>query len=582
MSARSSRPGWNGSAGQRPLRKTFASRLVAGDDPKREPDPRSLDPNAIYPANRRETLPVAMMALTMAFLALAVSAKQQYMMLYGDAVAHLGIARRIVDNNAPGLVQLGSPWLPLPHLLMVPLVWKMQWWQDGMAGAWPSMICFVLGVVGVYRLSRRMMPAIWAFVAAAFFGLNANLLYLSTTAMNEPLFLALLVWIVLVVCELLDALSEGNVRRVTNHLVPLGMLQLAAVMTRYDGWILATVVWCVIAWKLARRPGMLRQSVPGFVIFTLLTLAGPLSWFAYNHVFGNDWLDFIRGPYSAKEIDRRTSPPGSHHYFGWHNPAYSLMLYMRTAQVDAAAWETGWLIAAASLWATVNAWRAKVERPTLLLWLPLPFYVYSISYGSVPIFIPQLYPHSFYNSRYGMEMLPAFAIFTAYSLYLLAKLLRDRQPVVARILQPVVLSLCVLNLLLMLHAIPLVLKEAMVNSRSRLSLEIPLAEQLALVPRGEPIMIDNSEYVGALQMAGIPLKETIGPSDYYRWRDGIKDPAHRAALIISSEGDAISKVLGGNPAGLTEMTIMCTTGKPCLRVWRSDVYVDVSIKKGTD
>ena len=43
--------------------------------------------------------------------------------------------------------------------------------------------------------------------------------------------------------------------------------------------------------------------------------------------------------------------------------------------------------------------------------MPLPFYVYSIAYGSVPIFIPQLWPHSYYNSRYGMEMLPALALF---------------------------------------------------------------------------------------------------------------------------------------------------------------------------
>jgi hypothetical protein len=219
-----------------------------------------------------------------------------------------------------------------------------------------------------------------------------------------------------------------------------------------------------------------------------------------------------------------------------------------------------------------KAWRMKVERTTLLLWLPLPFYVYAISYGSVPIFIPQLYPHSFYNSRYGTEMLPAFAIFTAFALYLAAKHWKERKPQVARVMQPAALVLVVLNLMFMLHSIPLVLKEALVNSRGRMSMEIPLAEQLAAVPKGEPILMDNSEYVGALQMAGIPLKSTIGPGDYYRWRDALSDPAHKAALIVSSQGDAISKVVGAHPAGLTEVSIMCITGKPCLRVWRSDVY----------
>ena len=41
---------------------------------------------------------------------------------YGDAEAHLNIARRIVDSRTPGWCQLGTTWLPLPHLLMIPLV----------------------------------------------------------------------------------------------------------------------------------------------------------------------------------------------------------------------------------------------------------------------------------------------------------------------------------------------------------------------------------------------------------------------------------------------------------------------------
>ena len=39
----------------------------------------------------------------------------------------------------PGLAQLGGVWLPLPHLLMLPFVRKMEWWQNGLAGAWPSL-----------------------------------------------------------------------------------------------------------------------------------------------------------------------------------------------------------------------------------------------------------------------------------------------------------------------------------------------------------------------------------------------------------------------------------------------------------
>jgi hypothetical protein len=41
---------------------------------------------------------------------------------YGDAVAHLHIARRVFDSHQPRFSQLGSVWLPLPHILMLPFV----------------------------------------------------------------------------------------------------------------------------------------------------------------------------------------------------------------------------------------------------------------------------------------------------------------------------------------------------------------------------------------------------------------------------------------------------------------------------
>ncbi len=54
--------------------------------------------------------------------------------------------------------------------------------------------------------------------------------------------------------------------------------------------------------------------------------------------------------------------------------------------------------------------RRRAFNWTLLLWLPVPFYAYSIAFGSVPIFLPVWWPHSWYNTRYGTEMLPAFAL----------------------------------------------------------------------------------------------------------------------------------------------------------------------------
>jgi hypothetical protein len=117
-------------------------------------------------------------------------------LLYGDAVAHMNIARRVFDSKTPGLLQLGTVWLPLPHLLMIPFLMSGEMWRRGVGGSMPSMIAYVLGVVGIFRLvrgtlSRDVEPdgsaRIAAWTAAIVYAANPNLIYMQTTAMGESL-----------------------------------------------------------------------------------------------------------------------------------------------------------------------------------------------------------------------------------------------------------------------------------------------------------------------------------------------------------------------------------------------------------
>src|SRR5208282_4235108 len=68
------------------------------------------------------------------------------LLLYGDAVAHINIARRVFDSQTPGLLQLGTVWLPLPHLLTIPFIFFNALWQNGAGGSLPSMAAYILGV----------------------------------------------------------------------------------------------------------------------------------------------------------------------------------------------------------------------------------------------------------------------------------------------------------------------------------------------------------------------------------------------------------------------------------------------------
>jgi hypothetical protein len=528
--------------------------------------------NGVRPASREETFPIALAAVVMSFISFLVCYTRGYILLYGDAVAHLGIARRILDSRNPGLIQLGGVWLPLPHLLMMPFVRNMQWWQTGLAGAWPSLAFYILGVIGIYRLARRMMTPKWAAVATMFYGLNPNLLYLATTAMTEPLFLAEMIWLVLLTMECIAAIRARRASGAALRLVVIGWLILAAVLTRYDGWILSAAIWCVLTWTLLRNRNMLRLVGPSFVMFTLLTIAGPISWLAYNQHFYHDALDFLRGPYSAAAIEKKTATPGSDHYPGWHSPAWALVLYTRSAQLDVSVWETGFAVTTAAIAGSVLAIRRGMGLASMLLWVPLPFYVYSIAYGSVPIFIPPFWPHSFYNSRYGMGLLPAIALFAALSLNCLDDYWKTSRPLWSRLLPPITILLAALNVIGMMYRVPLVLKEAQVNSTTRIPFESAVTREIASFTPGLPILMYNSDHVGVLQQAGIPLQQTINEGDYDSWKVALNAPATHAAYVVAIAGDAVSQAVAAHPEGLTELTVLCTTGQPCARIYRSDLY----------
>ncbi|MBV8051045.1 MAG: hypothetical protein JOZ80_07650, partial [Acidobacteriaceae bacterium] len=150
------------------------------------------------------------------------------LLLYGDAVAHINIARRVIDSQTHGLLQLGTVWLPLPHLLMIPFLFSNAAWQTGIAGSIPSMCAYVLGTTGVFLLLRGSLsiqesansesvlkkPAIAArtaaWIGAIAYAANPNLLYMQTTAMTEVLYLAFFIWSVVYFSDFVRAFKSGE------------------------------------------------------------------------------------------------------------------------------------------------------------------------------------------------------------------------------------------------------------------------------------------------------------------------------------------------------------------------------------
>ncbi len=152
---------------------------------------------------------VSALAFMLSVVAFAWFYRRGDILLWGDAVAHLNIARRLTDARNPGWGQIGTVWLPLPHLLVAPFVANDWLWRTGIGGSIPSMLAYVLGVAGIYRLVRARAAASAASLAAAIYAFNPSMLYMQSTAMTESIFLAAVIWAVVYFDEFLRGLSPG-------------------------------------------------------------------------------------------------------------------------------------------------------------------------------------------------------------------------------------------------------------------------------------------------------------------------------------------------------------------------------------
>ena len=61
----------------------------------------------------RETALLAWLTACVSVFSFLFYFRRDEILLYGDAVAHINIARRVFDSRTPGLLQLGTVWLPL-------------------------------------------------------------------------------------------------------------------------------------------------------------------------------------------------------------------------------------------------------------------------------------------------------------------------------------------------------------------------------------------------------------------------------------------------------------------------------------
>ena len=362
-------------------------------------------------------LVVAVIAAAVSFLSFLYLFSNGMTNVYGDGVAHVNIARKVVDSPGDPLwqryIQIGSPWLPLQTVTMLPLVVNDWMWRTGVAGSIVSMISFVFAAVSLYLLARCFygkedtgwsegLPAL----SAAIFILNPSALYMQSTPMSELVFMGALVAAVYL---LQRWLNDQSARR----LAVAALAMTVATLARYEAWPVAVLSVLIVA---LTSHGDWRTRIKGTALFAALVAVGPVYWMWHNWAIYGNAFEFLSGPNSARGIalQNRVNFNWSAIFVG-HAGLDILTIAAATA---VCAGPLVLLLSAAGFARSLAAKRKSLleHSPLILLILPFFFHAFGLYRGEIQV-VP-LSAFGLLNVRYGLPHLLGVALFAPASVLL--------------------------------------------------------------------------------------------------------------------------------------------------------------------
>jgi hypothetical protein len=392
--------------------------------------------------------------------------------------------------------------------------------------------------------------------------------------MTEPIYLGFFIWTTVFFAKAIRACAGGDLKRGNSLLVRCGLCLIGTCLTRYDGWLLAAVMVALsiaLAWV-----GNFAELRPGVRKLALLAAVAPAAWLLYNAAVYKNPLEFANGPYSAKAIEQKTATPGAPPHPGAHDLPVAFHYFFKSAELNLAPgkWQIFWVCALMLGTATALLFQRKLW-PFILLWIPVPFYMLSIAYSGVPLFVPVWWPFSRYNVRYGIEMLPAFAVLTAIAAYGLLRFAATTRT--KAIITAVFLSGVVVSYAQVWRSEQVSYQEALVNSKTRIALESRIATEFEQLPSNTRFLMYLGDHVGLFQQAGIPLSRAVNegnhrpwvlPSDPNGlWERALAHPADYADYVIAFDSDQVASKV--NKGELVSLEIVRVSGQPQATIYHT-------------
>lgn len=454
---------------------------------------------------------------------------------YNDARSHLDIGRRVVEGLKPGLSQLGSVWLPLPHILIALTVWNDFFWHSGLAGAFVSMISFVATGILIYKILQKLgVDILGRLIGVLIFTLNINVLYLQSTAMTEALLLATMT------AGFYELTIWHRSQQIFN-LIKAAFWMMLSTLVRYDGWFMFLFACGLVVLRMMREKSYeqsrYKQMEGTLVLFGTLAAFGIALWFLWNQLIFKDALYFAFGPYSAHAQQAQMEKAGNLATKG--NLLYSIQIYMY-----ALIYNTGAFTALLGLLGAITLWTSKkihssYKWASTLLLSPLLFNIVALFLGHSVLFIQGLSGNTWFNARYGVMMMPSIAIFVGFLVYKIKDL-----------------KWAIIGLLLFVtffqftSADAVTIDDARVGSSQKNVSEV--SSQLAQITKDKPgfVFISAASHDAVIFSSGLPMKKFIHEGTGKYWQAASENPQYWARWIVMrtyDENDSTYKSVSKTP-----------------------------------
>jgi hypothetical protein len=459
--------------------------------------------------------------------------------LYGDALAHMEGARRFLDSLTPGYPELGSVWLPMFHLLAAPLAINDHLWRTGLAGSLVSTAAFCISAWFLFRLAFEMNEnAAAGIVTLGVFLICPSMVYLASTPMTEPL---AIMWAVLAVYGLFRFQMNGR----TLALVGAGFAAFFGTLTRFSEWYVLPFAALFI---LLARKGPWRLRLQRAVLFSVIAGAGPALWMLHDAVsFGNP-LAFYNGPDSAQAIYAHQVATTAFRYPTDGSLLLSMRYYVEDLKLIIGPWSLVLAVLGALAWAFERRNRTQRAAAMLLL-VPFPFYIQAMAGAAVALYVPTYFPHSYYNLRYGIELLPGIALLASFVV----------APMLSRNFQMKTMAICLAVLcaqsLWMLaggaRKLPVV-REGILNTPCNKEPDLALIAFFRQHYDGQRILMQSGEWPCLAPTLGIHYRKILSADNKKYWKQLHLGAQRYVEWIVSGELDPVDLLMRAYPAAFRD------------------------------